>query len=103
MNWTQKEAAEMIGCSKRSIANWEFDPSSSKIPKSISLAISAVMMGIPPYKGESRYEWFLDKVVEYIEAGLIIDEKNCTRTDALLQAAYKIKKESIPQSSSADQ
>lgn len=46
-NWSQAEAARQLGCSVRSIANWE--KSVSKIPKSVALAAAAVAMNLPPY------------------------------------------------------
>lgn len=45
--WSQAEAAVKLGCSVRSIINWE--QGVSKIPKSIALAAAAVVMDIPPY------------------------------------------------------
>ena len=47
MHWSQTEAAQKLGCSPRSIANWE--SGSTEIPESIALAASAVMMNLPPY------------------------------------------------------
>jgi transcriptional regulator with XRE-family HTH domain len=47
MHWSQAEAARQLGCSARSIANWE--SGKTKIPKSIALAASSVMLNIPPY------------------------------------------------------
>jgi transcriptional regulator with XRE-family HTH domain len=46
-NWSQEEAAARLGCSKRSIANWE--KGTHKIPDSIALAASAVCMNLPKY------------------------------------------------------
>lgn len=45
MNYNQRQAAEALGCSLRSISNWE---SGASIPKYIALACSAVAMGWPP-------------------------------------------------------
>lgn len=45
--WSQAEAAQQLGCSARSIANWE--QGVNKIPESIALAASAVAMNLPPY------------------------------------------------------
>lgn len=47
LKWSQAEAARKLGCSARSIVNWE--KGISKIPESIALAASAVMMNLPPY------------------------------------------------------
>ena len=46
-NWSQAEAAGKLGCSIRSIVNWE--KGVNKIPPSIALAAAAVVMDIPPY------------------------------------------------------
>lgn len=46
-NWSQSEAAKRLGCSVRSIVNWE--KGVNKIPESISLAASAVAMNLPKY------------------------------------------------------
>lgn len=51
MNWSQAEAAEHLGCSKRSIANWE--RGTTKIPRNIALAASAVLLNLPPYGSKS--------------------------------------------------
>jgi DNA-binding XRE family transcriptional regulator len=45
--WSQAEAAQKLGCSTRSIVNWE--KGVSPIPDSIALAASAVCMNLPPY------------------------------------------------------
>jgi len=47
LNWSQAEAARKLGCSTSSIANWEKEI--NKIPASIALAASAVLMNLPPY------------------------------------------------------
>ena len=47
LNWSQTDAANNLGCSKRSIVNWEIGK--TKIPKSIALAASAVLLNLPPY------------------------------------------------------
>lgn len=47
LNWSQAEAARRLGCSARSIVNWE--KGTSKIPKNIALAAAAVVMNLPPY------------------------------------------------------
>jgi DNA-binding transcriptional regulator YiaG len=46
-HWSQAEAARNLGCSARSIVNWE--AGINKIPKSIALAAAAVVMNLPPY------------------------------------------------------
>jgi transcriptional regulator with XRE-family HTH domain len=45
--WSQSEAASKLGCSIRSISNWE--KGVMKIPKNIALAASAAAMNLPPY------------------------------------------------------
>jgi transcriptional regulator with XRE-family HTH domain len=45
--WSQAEAARKLGCSPRSIFNWE--QGQNQIPKYIALAAAAVAMNIPPY------------------------------------------------------
>ena len=45
--WSQAEAARRLGCSARSIVNWE--QGTNQIPKSIALAVAAVAMNLPPY------------------------------------------------------
>ena len=45
--WSQKQAAIELGCSKRSIVNWE--KGVHVIPGSIALAASAVCMNLPRY------------------------------------------------------
>jgi DNA-binding transcriptional regulator YiaG len=47
LKWSQAEAARNLGCSARSIVNWE--KGTSKIPKNIALAAAAVVMNLPPY------------------------------------------------------
>lgn len=47
LKWSQAEAARKLGCSARSIVNWE--KGVTKIPKNIALAAGAVLMNIPPY------------------------------------------------------
>lgn len=47
LNWSQAEAARQLGCSARSIVNWE--SGTNPIPKSIALAAAAVLMNLPPY------------------------------------------------------
>lgn len=47
LNWSQAEAARNLGCSVRSITNWE--KGVNRIPKSVALAAAAVMMNLPPY------------------------------------------------------
>lgn len=46
-HWSQIEAARKLGCSARSIANWE--SGKTTIPDSIALAAAAVAMNLPPY------------------------------------------------------
>lgn len=45
--WSQARAAQVLGCSARSISNWE--SGRHEVPDSIALAASAVAMGLPPY------------------------------------------------------
>lgn len=47
MNWTQAQAAAALGCSLRSIANWE--SGATTIPDSIALAASAAIANLPKY------------------------------------------------------
>jgi len=47
MSFTQAEAANHLGCSKRSIQNWE--AGASDVPRYIALAMSAVIMNLPAY------------------------------------------------------
>lgn len=52
--WSQTEAAERLGCSKRSIVNWE--SGKHKIPESIALAASAASRKLQAYgKKKSRH------------------------------------------------
>ena len=51
LKWSQAEAARKLGCSARSIVNWESGV--SKIPKNIALAAAAVVMNLPPYGKKS--------------------------------------------------
>jgi transcriptional regulator with XRE-family HTH domain len=44
---TQREAAERLGCSPRSLQNWE--AGKQAIPGYIAMAASAVSMNLPPY------------------------------------------------------
>jgi DNA-binding transcriptional regulator YiaG len=50
--WSQAEAARQLGCSLRSITNWE--KRTHKIPKHIALAAAAVVMNLPPYGEKVR-------------------------------------------------
>ena len=50
MQWTQAEAAAALGCSLRSIANWE--SGATTIPDSIALAASAALANLPKYGSE---------------------------------------------------
>jgi transcriptional regulator with XRE-family HTH domain len=50
LNLTRAQAAERLGCSARSIANWE--KGETKIPRSIALAVSAFLLNLPPYGKE---------------------------------------------------
>ncbi len=52
LNWSQAEAARQLGCSTRSILNWE--KGTNPIPKNIALAASAVLMNLPPYGKSGR-------------------------------------------------
>lgn len=45
--FSQKKAAELIGCSRRGIQMWE--AGNNPIPKHIALAIAAVQFGLPPF------------------------------------------------------
>lgn len=47
LGWSQAEAARKLGCSARSIVDWE--KGVRKIPKNIALAAAAVLMNLPPY------------------------------------------------------
>lgn len=47
LSWSQAEAARQLGCSPRSIINWE--KGTNKIPLSIAFAATAVVMNLPPY------------------------------------------------------
>ena len=51
-HWSQIEAAKALGCSEKSISNWE--NGANAIPKSIALAASAVAMNLPPYGFQQR-------------------------------------------------
>lgn len=50
--WSQAEAAKRLGCSHRSIANWENEI--NLIPDSIALAASAVCMNLPKYGKDNK-------------------------------------------------
>lgn len=50
--WSQAEAAKRLGCSQRSIANWEKEV--NPIPDSIALAASAVCMNLPKYGAQPK-------------------------------------------------
>lgn len=47
MSFSQAEAAARLGCSKRSVQNWE--SGTNDVPTYIALAISAVNMNLPAY------------------------------------------------------
>ncbi|MBP8234615.1 MAG: helix-turn-helix transcriptional regulator [Rhizorhabdus sp.] len=47
MKLSQAKAAEMIGCSRRGLQQWE--SGKTEIPKSIALAVAAVAFDLPPY------------------------------------------------------
>lgn len=47
LDWSQAECAKHLGCSLRSVVNWE--QGKNKIPDSIALAASAVAMNLPKY------------------------------------------------------
>lgn len=49
---SQDEAARRLGCSRRSLQNWESGKNS--IPGYIAMAVSAVSMNLPPYGEKSR-------------------------------------------------
>jgi len=44
---SQADAAKLIGCSRRSLQNWE--SGANTIPKNIAMAVSAATMGLPAY------------------------------------------------------
>lgn len=47
LGWSQAEAAKQLGCSTRSIVNWE--SASAKVPRTVALAASAILMSLPAY------------------------------------------------------
>ena len=47
MKFSQRKAAEVLGCAKRSITTYE--SGKVEIPRYISLACAAVAAGLPPY------------------------------------------------------
>jgi transcriptional regulator with XRE-family HTH domain len=47
LHLSRREAAEKLGCSQKSISNWE--KGINKIPDYIALAVSAVAMNLPKY------------------------------------------------------
>lgn len=47
LHLSQAAAADLIGCSRRAYQNYE--AGKSAIPKSIALAVSAVLFNLPPY------------------------------------------------------
>lgn len=49
---SQAAAAKLIGCSRRSLQNWE--SGANAIPKNIAMAVSAASMGLPPYGADKR-------------------------------------------------
>lgn len=52
LKWSQAEAARKLGCSARSIVNWE--SGARQIPRSIALAAAAVLMNLPAYGKNSE-------------------------------------------------
>jgi len=44
---SQQRAADMLGCSRRGIQQWE--KGMYPIPKTIALAIAAIQFNLPPY------------------------------------------------------
>jgi len=49
---SQDEAADKLGCSRRSLQHWE--SGKYAIPKYIAMAVSAVSMNLPPYGTKTR-------------------------------------------------
>lgn len=47
LHLSQADAARQLGCSRRSLQNWE--SGKHDIPKYIAMAVSAVSMALPPY------------------------------------------------------
>jgi len=52
LNLSQAEAANKLGCSRRSLQNWE--SGANAIPKYIAMAASAVSLNLLPYGSKSR-------------------------------------------------
>lgn len=46
---SQQRAADLIGCSRRAISQWESAPD-ERVPKWLSMAVGAVSFGLPPYR-----------------------------------------------------
>lgn len=44
---SQAKAAELLGCSRRGLQQWE--TGKHKIPKTVALAVAAVSFNLPPY------------------------------------------------------
>jgi len=99
MRWSQRDAAKFLGCSTRSIANWE--SGENIIPKYISLATSAVLMNVPPYGVINPYIAFISDFIDIVEAGLITNQLSSQKDSIgyLLNNAYVLK--DYPSSSSA--
>lgn len=72
MRWSQRDAANMLGCSTRSIANWESEK--NVIPRSIALAASAVLMSLPPYSSKGPMFELVHDLVACIEFGVITNQ-----------------------------
>jgi transcriptional regulator with XRE-family HTH domain len=49
---TQQQAADRLGCARRSVQNWE--QPGAKIPGYIALACAAVAYGLPPIGSRAR-------------------------------------------------
>jgi DNA-binding XRE family transcriptional regulator len=47
MGYTQYDAAHELGCSRKSLINWE--KGRNRIPRYIALAMGALAMGMAPY------------------------------------------------------
>lgn len=77
MRWSQRDAANMLGCSTRSIANWESEK--NVIPRSIALAASAVLMSLPPYSSKGPMFELIHDLVVCIEFGVITNQSPANR------------------------
>lgn len=91
MKWSQSEAARQLGCSTRSIVNWE--SGDYLIPKSIALATSAVLMNVPPYGVINPYVAFICDFIDIAEAGMITNQPSSQKDSIgyLLHNAHLLK------------